>query len=51
MGFVKRKGTKAARKVPDNMDEVKAEFHERIRNVVREFNIPGTAFNYYYVNF
>ena len=40
MGFVKRKGTKAARKVPDNIEEVTAGFHDRITNVAREFNIP-----------
>jgi hypothetical protein len=40
MGFVKRKGTKAARKVPDNIEEITAGFHDRITNVTREFNIP-----------
>lgn len=41
MQFVKRKGTKAGRKVPANLDQLRDDFHQRIQRVVRECNIPG----------
>ena len=43
MNFVQRKGTKAARKVPDNLEDLRVDFHERIRNAVEDgsTSIPG----------
>ena len=40
-GFVKRKGTKAARKLPSDFENVKADFLERIENNVIEHKIPA----------
>jgi hypothetical protein len=40
MGYVKRKGTKAARKLPDDFAEQKETILNRISNVVRENSIP-----------
>lgn len=40
MGYVRRKGTKAARKLPENFDAIKVEFHQRITNAVKMFRIP-----------
>ena len=40
MNFVKRRGTKAARKVPDDFPNIKSSFLDRIRDAVREHNIP-----------
>lgn len=41
MNFVKRKGTKAGRKTPHNIEDLKIEYHNRIASVVREHNIPS----------
>ena len=41
MNFVKRKGTKAARKVPADVDEIKQAYIERIRQKVNANNIPS----------
>ncbi|XP_019635711.1 PREDICTED: uncharacterized protein LOC109478536 [Branchiostoma belcheri] len=40
MNFVKRKGTKAARKVPQDFDQTRDDFHQRIEDIVRENDIP-----------
>jgi len=40
MKFVKRKGTKAARKVPTNFDELKTAFVKQIHDLKEEHNIP-----------
>ena len=40
MGFVQRKGTKAARKTPADFDQIKNEFLTRIASTVTEHNIP-----------
>ena len=40
MGFVKRKGTKAARKLPDNFADLKDDFLKRVADTVKEHNIP-----------
>ena len=40
MGLVKRKATKAARKVPDDLESVKAEFVSRVTSVIAEDKIP-----------
>lgn len=40
MGLVKRKATKAARKLPDDFDTVKTTFLDSIRSVVTEHQIP-----------
>lgn len=40
MGFVKRKGTKAAKHLPDNFQELKDDFLERITSKVSEHKIP-----------
>ena len=40
INYVKRRGTKAARKIPLEFPVVKAEFLTRISNAVREHNIP-----------
>lgn len=39
-GFVKRKGTKAARKVPDNFEDIKEVFTEEVVSKRVEFDIP-----------
>lgn len=41
MGYVKRKGTKAAKKLPPDFDEVKTSFIERVRNEVQDNAIPA----------
>ncbi|ELU09881.1 hypothetical protein CAPTEDRAFT_207667 [Capitella teleta] len=41
MGYVQRKGTKAAKKVLTNLDKIRAEFHERIKIVVTDKSIPS----------
>ncbi|CAH1233381.1 Hypp715 [Branchiostoma lanceolatum] len=38
--FVKRKGTKAGRKIPENFEETRNAFHTSIRNIVEEHDIP-----------
>lgn len=43
MNFVKRKGTKAAKKVPSNISEIRANFHQMIVDVVTKENIPGES--------
>jgi hypothetical protein len=40
MGMVKRKATKAARKVPENIPELKRDFLDRIKNCCTEHAIP-----------
>ena len=40
MDFVKRKGTKAAKKLPENFLQVKADFLERVAAVIEEYSIP-----------
>ena len=40
IGYVKRKGTKAARKLPDNFDDLRSEFLQNIKRVVQEKEIP-----------
>jgi hypothetical protein len=40
MGYVKRKSTKTARKLPEDFDEVKNTYLKRISTVVRDHNIP-----------
>lgn len=40
MGFVWRAGTKAARKMPENFSDIKAEFLDRITEKVVQHNIP-----------
>ena len=40
-GFVKRKGTKAAKKLPDNFQHVKEDFLHRIKATVEEHDIPS----------
>ena len=39
--LVKQKGTKAARKLPENFGEVKAAYLERTRSEIQEHSIPG----------
>jgi hypothetical protein len=39
MGFVKRKGTKAAKKLPTNFDELKLTFYGKIQSVVKDNNV------------
>ena len=41
MGFVRRKGTKAAHKLPDNYADLKADFLRRITEVVSQHSIPA----------
>lgn len=41
MSFVKRKGTKAARKTPENVNVVTGEFVQRVVKECRDYNIPG----------
>jgi hypothetical protein len=43
MDYVQRKGTKAARKVPDNLPDIHSEFHERIKSFVQENSIHTKA--------
>ena len=40
MGYIRRKETKAARKLPESFPEVKADFLQRIKSVVSQHNIP-----------
>ena len=40
IGWVKRKGTKAARKVPANPEEIKEDFLKRVATKVTEHSIP-----------
>ena len=40
MGLVKRKATKAARKIPDDFADVKLAFLQRVASTVKETNIP-----------
>ena len=40
VNFVKRKGTKAAKKLPENFGEIKAAFLERIATSVRKTTSP-----------
>lgn len=40
IGFVKRKGTKAARKLPENFAEIKHVFLERVKSEVETWSIP-----------
>ncbi|VDI04793.1 Hypothetical predicted protein [Mytilus galloprovincialis] len=40
IGFVKRKGTKAARKVPANFDELRVQFLASVSKIISENNIP-----------
>ena len=40
MGYVHRKGTKAARKLPPDFTEIKSDFLKRIKDTVTENNIP-----------
>jgi hypothetical protein len=44
MGFVKRKSTKAARKLPADFEHQKTEFHARIVSAVRDNDIPGKPY-------
>ena len=40
LGYVKRKGTKAARKVPDDFEFIKMEFLSEIQKLVKTCDIP-----------
>ncbi len=40
LGYVKRKGTKAARNMPYNFEEIKNDFMDRIRHVIKKGDIP-----------
>lgn len=40
LGFSRRVGTKAARALPENFDELKRDYLERITNLVTDYNIP-----------
>ena len=40
MQFVKRKGTKACKKVPDNVEELRDQFTSSISEKVVEYSIP-----------
>lgn len=40
MNLVKRKGTKTARKLPDDFEKIKGDFLDNISKCVRENNIP-----------
>eukprot|EP00058_Branchiostoma_floridae_P025112 XP_002610602.1 hypothetical protein BRAFLDRAFT_65792 [Branchiostoma floridae] len=40
MKFVKRKGTKAARKVPEDFELIREQFYQRIEAAIRDNNIP-----------
>ena len=40
MNFCKRRGTKAAKKLPDDFQTLKAKYLERIKAKVKQFNIP-----------
>jgi len=40
LGYVKRKGTKAARKLPDDFDHQKSEFLRIIKETVTKYSIP-----------
>jgi hypothetical protein len=44
MGMVKRKSTKAARKVPVNFDELKREYLDRISTTCTEYGIPLSCY-------
>ena len=39
-GYVKRKSTRTSRKIPDDFDEIKVAFLERVSKVVQANNIP-----------
>ena len=39
MGYVKRKGTKEARKIPADFDEIKSEFLNRVSNACQENSV------------
>lgn len=41
MNFVKRKGTKAARKLPIDFEDIKTDFHGRISSKIDEYQIPS----------
>ena len=41
MGFVRRKGTKTARSIPNDFERLKTDFHERIKSVIEEYEIPN----------
>ena len=40
MGLVKRKGTKAARKLPDDFPAIKVQYLKRIKEIVDQYKIP-----------
>lgn len=40
MNLVKRKGTKTARKLPDDFEKIKGDFLDKISKYVKENNIP-----------
>lgn len=40
MGFSKRKGTKGVKHFPEDFEEIKSAFKKRIRDNVKQFNIP-----------
>ena len=40
MGFVKRKGTKSAKHLPEEFEKIEGKFHRRIGRRVRKYNIP-----------
>lgn len=48
MGFVRWKGMKAAREIPTDFDNIRNEFHARIKQkVVEQYSIrPSTLFNW-----
>ena len=42
MGFVKRKGTKAVKHLPNDFDDIRQEYISKINNVREKHNIPDT---------
>ncbi len=42
LGYVKRKGTKAARSKPAEFEKEKEKFHNAIKELVKKYDVPGT---------
>ena len=40
MGLVRRKATKAARKVPDDLEQIKTDFVSRVTSIIADDKIP-----------
>ena len=45
LGYVKREGTKAARKVPDDFKFIKMEFLSEIQKLVKTYDVPDDYFD------